>query len=54
MFLLILEDGSIRKTASVSDETLSACDDGYCSVINLNTDQPMDFHKGEWADIEEV
>ena len=52
MFLLILEDGSLRKTDKVSDDFLAACDDGILDVINLNTEQPLYYFEGEWHEIE--
>lgn len=53
MFLLILEDGSLRKAKTVSDDDLTMCNDGILGIINLNTDEPMQYHDGDWHDIDE-
>lgn len=50
MYLFILDDWSTYKSNSVLDEELEACDDGYLSIIDMETQR--EYNGGEWQDIE--
>lgn len=52
MFLLIFEDGTILKTAKISEDDKQSCDDGCLSVIDVNT--LKEYYDGKWQDIDEL
>jgi hypothetical protein len=51
---MIFEDGEVRRTESVDDDTLQSCDDGYVQIINISDPQPTQYVDGYWVGINEV
>ena len=54
MYLIIFEDGEIRRTPIVEDDVLQSADDGYCSIINVGPTTPLQYIQGEWQEIAPV
>ena len=51
MFLIIDEAGTVMRTEGITDNDLSACDDGYISIIDISGNQPVQFFDGDWHGI---
>jgi hypothetical protein len=52
MFMIIFEDGTVKRLPSVANDDISACDDGYCQLIDISHESvPKEYLKGEWVDI---
>lgn len=52
MYLIILEDGSIYKKAVIDSGDLTACNNGYCSIIDINNpNMPKEYYNG-WTEVE--
>lgn len=54
MYLIIFEDGDMKKAATVSDEDKRSADDGYIDIIDLHAENPTRRVNGEWHDIDAV
>ena len=55
MFILIFEDGTIRRKFMITDNEINAADDGYISIIDIDiATQPKVYISGEWELIEEA
>jgi hypothetical protein len=52
MYLIILEDGEIRKTNEIEDDTYQNCDDGVCDLIDISGKEPLGYFQGEWVEIQ--
>ncbi|MDT0618439.1 hypothetical protein RM531_08115 [Salinisphaera sp. P385] len=51
MYLLIFEDGSIKKARTVSDDDLSSADDGMIQIVGLEDSGPREYVDGEWLSV---
>lgn len=51
MYLLIFEDGSIKKARTVSGEDLRAVDDGILQIVVLEASGPKEYVDGEWLSV---
>ena len=54
MYLVIFEDGSIKRTDTISPEDYISVDDGYLQIIDIVGDIPMEYYKGEWTEIQQI
>ena len=54
MYLFIFEDGSIKKGSIVEDGDTAAADDGILDIIDISGAEPLQYHDGEWHEIEDV
>lgn len=55
MYILILEDGDVRKSETIDDGELMAAEDGYLDIIDLALhDNPLRYFDGKWQEIESV
>jgi len=49
MYLLIFEDGSIKKTNEITEDDKNSSEDGYVDIIDIsNQNEPKYFFVGEW------
>ena len=53
MYILIFEDGSMVKSASISDEDTKAADDGLVDIIDCDDDSPLRYFDNGWTDIDD-
>lgn len=54
-YIMIFEDGSVKKTAVITDDDLASCDDGILTVVDIT--DPMFakvYFAGDWEDVETV
>ena len=51
-YLLIFEDGELKKTNTITDEDLQSSDDGYIDIVNM--DSMSRYLYGEWVEIEAI
>jgi hypothetical protein len=54
MYILIFEDGTIKKAEEISDGTIGACIDGYVDILNISSNPPTQYCDGEWTEITNV
>jgi hypothetical protein len=54
MYIIIFEDGTIRRTETVEADVLSAADDNYCDVLDVTPDVPLQYVQGEWKELPSV
>ena len=54
MYILILEDGEMFKTETLSDGDKEASDAGIMDIICVAGDHPRQYHDGEFHEIDEV
>ena len=52
MYLVIFEDGTVKRTDNISEEDYISVDDGYLQIIDIVGDVPMEYGEGEWTEIE--
>jgi hypothetical protein len=52
MYLLILEDGEIVKSATVNEDDKLMVDAGLLDLIDVSGDQPVQYLEGEWHEID--
>jgi len=52
MFIMIFEDGNVRKVKGIHEDELMSADDAMIDIINVDTMQ-MYVGDGKWDDIEE-
>lgn len=50
MYILIMEDNSMVQTASITEDDMSAANDGILTIIDTETCQS--FYDDEWHEIE--
>jgi hypothetical protein len=52
IYLVIFEDGEVRKTSMLQDEDLQSCDDGVLDVIDItNPKDPVNYVNGMWVTV---
>jgi len=55
MFLIIFEDGEIKRTEALADGDLESADDGYLDLLDVSEPtSPKRFISGEWVEVEEL
>jgi len=54
MYIIVFEDGLIRRTATVEDDVLAAADDSFCDVLDVSPEVPLQYVLGEWKEITPV
>lgn len=55
MFLLIFEDGEVKRTDAIGEDDKQSADDGYIDIIDITeSDSPKRFISGEWLEIEDI
>lgn len=55
MYLMIFEDGTIRKSSAYSDSEINACDDGYMDLIDIsNPEHLLTYYDSSWISVEDV
>ena len=52
MFLLILEDGQIKKMNDASEADKQAADEGMCDIVDISRPDPLCYYNGKWNEIE--
>jgi len=52
MYLLIHEDGSLQTVLELDDGVLPAADDGYIDVVDVSSEEPLQYHQNEWHKID--
>lgn len=49
MFLIILEDGEVRKTSEVTSQDKKICDWGYIEIIDItDPEAPTTYYQDKW------
>ena len=49
MYILIFEDGEIKKSDGIASQDLESCDAGYLSIIDIsNPCNPREYYAGAW------
>ena len=51
-YLMIFEDGELKKKNTITDEDLQSSDDGYIDIVDM--DSKSRYFYGEWVDIETI
>jgi len=54
MYLLIFEDGTVKRADDISKEDYTSVDDGYLQIIDIAGNIPMEYYNGRWDEVEEV
>jgi len=55
MYLLVFEDGTVKRADDISKEDYTSVDDGYLQIIKIAGDvPPQEYYEGEWMKIEEI
>lgn len=54
MYILIFEDGAIRRTETVEADVLAAADDSYCDILDVSGEVPLQYVGGEWTEVAQV
>ena len=52
MYLIILEDNSIRKSEIITQDDKMSCDEGYIDIIRVK--DCTKYYSGGWNSIEDV
>lgn len=51
MYIIITEFGDMFYSNAISNEELSACEDGYLDLINISNERPKQYVDGEWREL---
>jgi len=54
MYILIFENGEVKKTATINSNDMIAVDDGILDIIDISGDEPKTYYNGVWHDLESV
>jgi hypothetical protein len=55
MFLIIFEDGEVKRADAVGEDDKQSADDGYIDLIDITDPSvPKRFISGAWSDIEDL
>jgi hypothetical protein len=55
MFLIIFEDGEVKRAAHLSEGDEQSAEDGYLDLIDISDPtSPKRFISGEWGEVEEL
>lgn len=55
MFLLIFEDGEVKRADAVGEDDKQSADDGYIDLIDISDPtSPKRFISGEWLEVEDI
>ena len=55
MFLVILEDGSILKQATVNADDLINCEEGYLNILDVSEgNNPLEYYQSAWHAVAEL
>ncbi len=52
MYILIYEDGDVKKSPDFSDESKELCDMGILSCIDIGDAEPLDYYDDDWHPLE--
>jgi hypothetical protein len=55
MYLFIFEDGHICKNDSYEEDDISACDEGYLTLIDISDPaKPKEYYDSKWTDVVDI